>query len=88
MSGDHPRHAAVDLTAAEAALLAEVLRKAAPGLAALLPPEGSLLVRDTTCMRMREAVLATLLADGFGPDDEPTSYGLRLEALVDRLGVG
>lgn len=36
---------------------------------------------------IRRAISAELAARGLREDDEPTPYGLQLEALIDKLGV-
>lgn len=66
----------------------EVVRKRDPNLLpsvvqAPLPADNA-----SVNEHLRELVLAELVEEGLGPDDEPSDYGRRLEAVIDWLGRG
>lgn len=68
-----------------AALLREVARKHGIDSARLQGADGTWRLTDAEAEQLIDAVSTEFAATGLGPDSEPTSRGMRLEELIDRL---
>jgi hypothetical protein len=74
------------LSASMMALLRRSVERHEPELLSLVDEMGGHPLDVTDREALRGAVLSEFLAAGTGGDDEPTAYGLELEALIDALG--
>lgn len=67
-------------------LLRITVQRHVPALCPLVDTVGKTPLNKTDREALRQVVLSEFLTAGLGSDDEPTSYGLELEALIDALG--
>jgi hypothetical protein len=68
------------------ALLRRTVERQVPDLLPLVGTVGKSPVSETDREALRSAVLSEFLSSGRANDDEPTSFGLELEELIDALG--
>ena len=68
-------------------LLREVITRRAPALVGLLVRVGDEPLSQDERNALREAVTDEFAEHGLQADHEPNAYGLRMEELVDWLGV-
>jgi hypothetical protein len=68
------------------ALLRRIIERRKPGLSPLLNEIGRHRVSDDEREMLRGVVADELVEAGLRPNDEPTAYGLALEAVIDWLG--
>jgi hypothetical protein len=68
------------------ALLRRTVERREPGLLPLVETVGEIPLNETDREALRSVVLSEFLDAGREPNDEPTSYGLELERLIDALG--
>jgi hypothetical protein len=68
------------------ALLRLTVERHEPELMPLVETVGEIPLNETDREALRGAVLSEFLEVGRDSDDEPTSYGLELEQLIDALG--
>lgn len=68
------------------ALLRRTVERHAPELISLVDAVGEAPLDETDREALRSAVLSEFLSAGLESNDEPTPYGLELEALIDALG--
>jgi hypothetical protein len=69
----------------EKQLLIYCLQKFKPNLTEQINQLDTRLVSKETINEMRNALGSELAGKGFNPDWEPNEYGLKLEALIDKL---
>lgn len=67
-------------------LLQLTVERQVPELLPLVDAVGKTPLNETDREALRGVVLSEFLSSGLDSDDEPTSYGLELEALIDALG--
>lgn len=67
-------------------LLRLTVERHVPELLPLVDEVGKTPLNETDREALRGAVLSEFLRTGLDNDDEPTSYGLELETLIDALG--
>lgn len=67
-------------------LLRLTVERHVPELLLLVDEVGKAPLNETDREALRGAVLSEFLRAGLDSNDEPTSYGLELEALIDALG--
>jgi hypothetical protein len=67
-------------------LLRLTVERHVPELLPLVDEVGKTPLNETDREALRGTVLSEFLRAGLDNDDEPTSYGLELEALIDALG--
>jgi hypothetical protein len=68
------------------ALLRRAVERHSPELISLVDAVRKAPLDQTDREALRSAVLSEFLSAGLDSDDEPTPYGLELEALIDALG--
>lgn len=68
------------------ALLRRTVERHSPELISLVDGVGVVPLNQTDREALRGAVLSEFLSAGLDSNDEPTPYGLELEALIDALG--
>jgi hypothetical protein len=68
------------------ALLRGAVKRHVPELFSLTDTIGSQPLSETDREALRSAVLSEFLRAGRDSEDEPNSYGLELERLIDALG--
>ncbi|HEX5853390.1 MAG TPA: hypothetical protein VFY36_09875 [Solirubrobacteraceae bacterium] len=68
------------------ALLRRTVKRHAPELISLVDAVGEASLCETDREALKSAVLSEFLSAGLDSNDEPTLYGLELEALIDALG--
>lgn len=73
------------LSADMMALLRRSVERHLPDLLPLVDRVGVSPLSEADREALRSAVLSEFLGDGLDSDDEPTSYGLQLERLIDAL---
>jgi hypothetical protein len=74
------------LSAKDLTLLRRTVERHAPELRALANTVGTTPLNEPDREALRSVVLSEFLRAGRDSDDEPTSYGLELEELIDALG--
>jgi hypothetical protein len=67
-------------------LLRLTVQRHVPELSPLVETVGKTPLNTTDREALRQVVLSEFLNAGLDSDDEPTSYGLELEELIDALG--
>jgi hypothetical protein len=67
-------------------LLRTTVQRHVPELHPLLDTIGKTPLNETDREALRQVILSEFLNAGLDGDDEPTSYGLELEELIDALG--
>lgn len=75
----------IQLNERQVSLLSNVLSSSGNSDQKVLDCLTNNLLAPTERHKILELVEQELTANGFGPDSEPTSYGLELEALIDVL---
>lgn len=66
--------------------LRRMIERHVPELLPLVDTVGKTPLNETDREALRGAVLSEFLSSGVDSNDEPTPYGLELEALIDALG--
>jgi hypothetical protein len=74
------------MSSSQMALLRRTVERHLPELLPLVDMMGVSPLNETDREALRNAVSSEFISAGLDSDDEPTSYGLELEALIDALG--